>query len=114
MIQDRESHQDVALIFNVKPALIRNLVRNEKLGRNQVHQIEQKRNARKELRSKIKDQVYECLSSHQHIWTTKQIRLAVADKGGPVVTDALVGNVLKKHFKMSYRVLKRTAYQGNS
>ena len=57
MIQDRESHQDVALIFNVKPALIRNLVRNEKLGRNQVHQIEQKRIARKELRSKIKDQV---------------------------------------------------------
>ena len=44
-------------MFNVKPALIRNLVRNEKLGCNQVHQIEQKRLARKELRSKIKDQV---------------------------------------------------------
>ena len=57
MIQDRESHRDVALIFNVKPTLIRNLVRNEKLCRNQVHSIEQKRIARKELRSKIKDQV---------------------------------------------------------
>ena len=30
------------------------------------------------------------------------------------MTDALVGDVLKKHFKMSYRVLKRAAYQGNS
>ena len=30
------------------------------------------------------------------------------------MTDALVGNVLKKHFKMSYRVLKRATYQGNS
>ena len=57
MIQDRESHQDVALIFNVKPALIRNLVRNEKLGQNQVYQIEQKRIGRKNMRSKIKEQV---------------------------------------------------------
>ena len=37
VIQDRESHRDVAFMFNVKPALIRNLVRNEKLGRNQMH-----------------------------------------------------------------------------
>ena len=36
VIQDRENHRDVALMFNVKPALIRNLVRNEKFGRNQV------------------------------------------------------------------------------
>ena len=79
-----------------------------------MDQVEQKRRARKELRSKIKDKVRECLSSHQHIWTTEQIRLAVADKGGPAVTGALVGDVLKKHFKMSYRVLKRSAYQGNS
>ena len=30
------------------------------------------------------------------------------------MSDALVGSVLKKHFGMSYRVLKRAAYQGNS
>ena len=30
------------------------------------------------------------------------------------MSDALVGSVLRKHFKMSYRVLSRAAYQGNS
>ena len=34
VLQRRESHRDVAQHFNVKPALIMNLVRNEKLERN--------------------------------------------------------------------------------
>ena len=57
VLQRRESHRDVAQLFNVKPALIMKLVRNERLARNQVHQVDQKRLARKESRSKIKEQV---------------------------------------------------------
>ena len=34
VLQRRESHRDVAQLFNVKPALIMNLVRAEKLARN--------------------------------------------------------------------------------
>ena len=110
VLKNHESHRDVAQLFNVKPALIMNLVRTEKLQRNQVSKVEQKRRAIKELRSKVKARVEEHLSGHQHIWTKKQIRLAVADKDGAEVSDALVGSVLKKHFGMSYRVLKRAAY----
>ena len=34
VLHRRESHRDVAQLFNVKPALIMNLVRTEKLARN--------------------------------------------------------------------------------
>ena len=50
VLQNHESHRDVAQMFNVKPTLIMNLVRNEKLERNKVSHVEQKRFAIKELR----------------------------------------------------------------
>ena len=50
VLQNRESHRDVAQMFNVKPTLIMNLVRNEKLARNQVSHVVQKRLAIKDLR----------------------------------------------------------------
>ena len=34
VLKNHESHRDVAQLFNVKPALIMNLLRNEKLKRN--------------------------------------------------------------------------------
>ena len=108
------SKQELAHYFNVKPHLVKNLVRNEKLGKNTVSRLETVAAAKLTRRNHIKDSVEEHLQAKRHVWTTQQIRGAVALSGGPDVKHEEVRQVLRQDFDMRFRVLKKAAYQGNS
>ena len=114
VLTDGLQQREVADRFGVKPTLVYALVKNEKLHRNDIATIVRKTKAKKERRHKIVACVDGYVANDYHVWTTQQIRTALLESGGPLVGKHEVARVLKQDYGMSYRLMKKAAYQGNS
>lgn len=61
-------------MFNVKPALVAGLIKNEKTNKNTVAQLKLKEAQEEERRDAIRQSVSDKVEGSQHVWTSGQIQ----------------------------------------
>ena len=78
VIAKGKSQRDVAFTFRVKPSVVRNLVKNERLGKNTTRQLDKKQIMRNERQDKIRASVSSHISKGFHIWKASQMQALVS------------------------------------
>ena len=79
VLEDGVSQVEVAELCNVKPALVRNLVKTVRLAKHSFSALTTYRDARRLRHDQLKQHVTEYIERGQHVWTARQVKAHLLD-----------------------------------
>lgn len=114
VIEDDVKPKEVALEHNVKPNMVRSLVKQVKRQQGSLDSIRLKRELKAKKREEATEFIAGKLQEGHHIWTAKLVQKTLRDEAAIELPLTQVRKVLRENLNMRYRVIKKVEYRGNS
>ena len=111
---DYLTHESAAIKYNTKVSSVRKIVRAFKHKADYEGELLEKQAKKEERLAAAVSTIEGFLDRNEDIWTLKQVADAVAARHEVKLGPRVLSNVLKSHFDMRFRKVKRIPFKGNS
>ena len=111
---DYLTHASAAIKYNTNVSTVGKIVRAFKHRPNYEGELLGKQAKKEERLAAAVSTIEDIMARNEDIWSLKQVSDDAAARHGVKLSNRVLSNVMKSHFDMRFRKVKRVPFKGNS